>query len=108
MAYGQTGSGKTYTMGTNNEIPEGVIPRAVRTIFNKIAVLKDQYDFTVRVAFVELYNEKLYDLLSQRSKIKEECIVDLREDPTKGYRFKTSFKKTCYLDNLKFEVLVLN
>merc|ERR1712018_497022 len=84
LAYGQTGSGKTYTMGTNNEIPEGVIPRAVRTIFNKIAVLKDQYDFTVRVAFVELYNEKLCDLLSQRSKIKEECIVDLREDPTKG------------------------
>ena len=84
LAYGQTGSGKTYTMGTNNEIPEGVIPRAVRTIFNKIAVLKDQYDFSVRVAFIELYNEKLYDLLSQRSKIKEECIVDLREDPSKG------------------------
>ena len=36
------------------------------------------------MAFVELYKEKLYDLLSTRSKIKEDCIVDLREDPVKG------------------------
>ena len=90
LAYGQTGSGKTFSMGTSNregEIEsalEGVIPRAVKEIFSKIGELQDDYDFCVRVAFIELYKEKLYDLLSIKSKIKEDCIVDLREDPTRG------------------------
>ena len=84
LAYGQTGSGKTFSMGTNNQIPEGVIPRAVREIFHRISSMKNEYDFSIRVAFVELYQEKLYDLLSTKSKIKEDCMVDLREDPSKG------------------------
>jgi hypothetical protein len=68
LAYGQTGSGKTFTMGTccNQATPselEGVIPRAIRDIFGKIASMSD-YDFSVRIAFIELYNEQLYDLLS--------------------------------------------
>ena len=90
MAYGQTGSGKTFSMGTSNregETPvhhEGVIPRAVRDIFDQIKDFKSDYDFCIRVAFVELYKEKLYDLLSPSSKIKEDCMVDLREDPLKG------------------------
>ena len=77
-------------MGTSNregEIEsalEGVIPRAVKEIFSRISEKSDDYDFNVRVAFIELYKEKLYDLLSTKSKIKEDCIVDLREDPTKG------------------------
>ena len=77
-------------MGTSNregETPvhhEGVIPRAVRDIFEKIKDHKSDYDFCIRVAFVELYKEKLYDLLSPSSKIKEDCMVDLREDPLKG------------------------
>ena len=37
----------------------------------------------VRVAFVELYKETLYDLLSPKDK-KEDCAVDLREDPRSG------------------------
>jgi len=68
LAYGQTGSGKTHSMGTccNQLTPlemEGVIPRAIREIFGKIASMSD-YDFSVRIAFIELYNEQLYDLLS--------------------------------------------
>ena len=63
---------------------EGVIPRAVKEIFSRISEKSDDYDFSVRVAFIELYKEKLYDLLSTKSKIKEDCIVDLREDPTRG------------------------
>ena len=68
LAYGQTGSGKTFSMGTccNQSTPiemEGVIPRAIREIFGKISTMSD-YDFTVRIAFIELYNEQLYDLLS--------------------------------------------
>jgi kinesin family protein 4/21/27 len=90
LAYGQTGSGKTYSMGTANredstpDHQEGVIPRAVREIFYRIEGLKTDYDFNVRVAFVELYKERLYDLLSTKSKMKDDCIVDLREDPVRG------------------------
>ena len=90
MAYGQTGSGKTYSMGTANKEgktpldEEGVIPRAMRDIFGRIEKLEDTYDFLVRVSFVELYKEQLFDLLSTKSKQKEDCAVDLREDPIRG------------------------
>lgn len=80
LAYGQTGSGKTHTMGTtfdgnlNDEI--GVIPRAIGEIFEKIATMPND-DFTVQCSFVELYQEKLYDLLSKNSR--DQSVVDIRE-----------------------------
>ena len=38
FAYGQTGSGKTYTMegDINNEYLQGMIPRSIRLIFDKV------------------------------------------------------------------------
>ena len=39
----------------------------------------------VRVAFLELYKETLYDLLSAKGR-KEDCSVDLREDPKAGVK----------------------
>ena len=68
LAYGQTGSGKTHSMGTvsTESTPlelEGTIPRAIREIFHRISNMPS-YDFSVKVAFVELYKEQLYDLLS--------------------------------------------
>ncbi|KAG9155094.1 hypothetical protein Leryth_011080 [Lithospermum erythrorhizon] len=69
FAYGQTGTGKTYTMegGMNNKCGElpaeaGVIPRAVRQIFD---VLEAQNaDYSMKVTFLELYNEEITDLLA--------------------------------------------
>lgn len=71
FAYGQTGTGKTYTMegyrSDENLSWEadphcGMIPRAISQLFDK---LRDQENkFTVRVSFLELYNEDAYDLLS--------------------------------------------
>jgi kinesin family protein 11 len=57
FAYGQTGTGKTYTMEGDIGCPEnaGVIPRSVRTIFEKLDNIGA--DYTVRVSFLELYNE---------------------------------------------------
>ena len=44
FAYGQTGSGKTYTMegppGKNSEDKEGIIPRAMKQVFQTIKELK--------------------------------------------------------------------
>lgn len=86
LAYGQTGSGKTHTMGTtfkgimNEEM--GIIPRAVTDIFTKIETMTD-HEFTVNCSFVELYNEKCYDLLSPNQR--EESIVDIRESDNKVF-----------------------
>ncbi|CAH1777611.1 unnamed protein product [Owenia fusiformis] len=83
LAYGQTGSGKTFTMGSAyNMNPEkdgdnmGVIPRVVQDLFEGINEQPD-YDFVIKVSFLEIHNEDLHDLLSSSSK-KED--VAIRED----------------------------
>lgn len=66
LAYGQTGSGKTYTMGTNYNGEDscgGIIPQVVQTIFRKVDRLKETTEFLVRVSFIEIFKEEVYDLL---------------------------------------------
>jgi len=65
FAYGQTGTGKTHTMEGNVDDPDlqGMIPRAVTSIFESLDNL-DSGEYTVKVSFLELYNEELQDLLS--------------------------------------------
>lgn len=79
LAYGQTGSGKTHSMGTNytGEGEKGVIPRVIDDIFSRIA-LKNDWSFTVTASFMELYQEQLYDLLSDKQR--SQSVVDIRED----------------------------
>lgn len=69
FAYGQTGTGKTYTMegGMRNkggDLPAeaGVIPRAVRQIFDTLEA--QNADYSMKVTFLELYNEEIVDLLA--------------------------------------------
>ena len=65
MVYGQTGAGKTYTMsgGTGNYKTRGCIPRALQEIFAEVNSRPDQV-YTIRMSYLEIYNETLYDLLS--------------------------------------------
>ncbi len=65
FAYGQTGTGKTYTMegDITSEEKRGIIPRAVDTIFTRLQGREDS-EFSVKVSFLEIYNESLRDLLS--------------------------------------------
>ncbi|AFN83904.1 kinesin-like protein [Encephalitozoon romaleae SJ-2008] len=51
FAYGQTGSGKTYTMLGGDE--EGIIKLAIRDILDRRPV---------GISYLEIYNEKLFDL----------------------------------------------
>ncbi|KAJ0084104.1 hypothetical protein Patl1_30819 [Pistacia atlantica] len=69
FAYGQTGTGKTYTMEggarkKNGEFPTdaGVIPRAVKQIFDILEAQNAEY--SMKVTFLELYNEEISDLLA--------------------------------------------
>ena len=72
LAYGQTSSGKTHTMGTsdNFSIPsesKGIIPRAMATLFTFMN--STQYktrNFSIKISFVEIYNEELIDLLGEQ------------------------------------------
>ena len=89
LAYGQTGSGKTHSMGTAYKADiepdlEGVIPRAVRDIFQIIGDKTDT-EYIVRVSFLELYNEQLFDLLSSKPR-REDSMVDIREDGKGGIK----------------------
>ncbi|KAI5180730.1 hypothetical protein NEOKW01_1014 [Nematocida sp. AWRm80] len=55
LAYGQTGSGKTYTMEGTEDNP-GIIPRMLEEVYRK-------EPFTVAISAMEVYNEKVTDLL---------------------------------------------
>ncbi|XP_065438645.1 kinesin-like protein KIF9 isoform X6 [Chrysemys picta bellii] len=65
MCYGQTGAGKTYTMtgATENYKHRGIIPRAIQQVFRAVEEHIDQ-SITVRISYLEIYNETLFDLLS--------------------------------------------
>ncbi|GAB4862075.1 Kinesin-like protein KIN-4C, variant 3 [Ancistrocladus abbreviatus] len=66
LAYGQTGSGKTYTMGTNyngEENTGGIIPKVMETIFSRVESMRDTAEFLIRVSFIEIFKEEVFDLL---------------------------------------------
>ncbi|KAG2661486.1 hypothetical protein PVAP13_1KG507200 [Panicum virgatum] len=66
LAYGQTGSGKTYTMGTDYSGEGncgGIIPQVMETIFRKVDASKDGSEFLIRVSFIEIFKEEVFDLL---------------------------------------------
>ncbi len=83
FAYGQTGSGKSYTMmGSPHE--KGLIPRLCDALFERIeaATRADEgASFKLEVSYMEIYNEKVHDLLDpaggtrQSLKVREHNIL---------------------------------
>jgi len=67
FAYGQTGSGKTFTMEGNEEHP-GLNRRALAELFKVCEDRKADWSYEISVSVMEIYNEKLMDLLSDDSK----------------------------------------
>ena len=68
FAYGQTGSGKTHSM-LGIDADEGIAPRLIRKLFESIEAEKaknpsDRIQYTVELSFLEIYNERVKDLLS--------------------------------------------
>ena len=82
FAYGQTGSGKTYTMfgphwddythsgihyqntlmNLEDRDRNGLIPRSIEEIFSQLDSQGEDERFTVYCSFLQIYNEKLFDL----------------------------------------------
>jgi kinesin family protein 5 len=69
FCYGQTGSGKTHTMmgDMENDSLKGLTPRIVEKIFDTIANSSSDLEFTVKVSFMEIYMERIKDLLNRTS-----------------------------------------
>ncbi|XP_055858961.1 kinesin-related protein 4 isoform X2 [Episyrphus balteatus] len=65
FAYGQTSSGKTYTMMGDEQNP-GVMVLAAKKIFREIEHSTD-WQFLLRVSYIEIYNEKIHDLLNKNN-----------------------------------------
>ncbi|KTW26413.1 hypothetical protein T552_02894 [Pneumocystis carinii B80] len=65
FAYGHTGSGKTYTMMGPNIDSEsrGAIPRIVEYIFESIMKSQSFIEYMVKVSYMEIYMERIRDLL---------------------------------------------
>ncbi|CAG0898160.1 unnamed protein product [Darwinula stevensoni] len=61
-AYGQTGSGKTFTM-LGTEAEPGIAPRAFQRIFQIAHDTKHKFHVKVTAYMLELYNDRLLDLL---------------------------------------------
>ncbi|KAI7851700.1 kinesin motor domain-containing protein, partial [Circinella umbellata] len=76
FAYGQTASGKTYV--STNEQP-GVIPRAINELFAYIEENPGR-EFMLRVSYLEIYKEKIRDLIGDN----DQLIPETREDKKRG------------------------
>jgi hypothetical protein len=65
-------------------VPEedrGIIPKSIRHIFGFIDGADKETKFLVRCSYLEIYNEKVLDLLSGQ---KEKEGLQIKEDPQKG------------------------
>nr|XP_020669064.1 kinesin-like protein KIF13B [Pogona vitticeps] len=66
FAYGQTGSGKSYTMMGTADQP-GLIPRLCSALFERAQEEEsEEQSFKVEVSYMEIYNEKVRDLLDPK------------------------------------------
>uniref|UniRef100_A0A6Q2Y7R2 Kinesin-like protein n=1 Tax=Esox lucius TaxID=8010 RepID=A0A6Q2Y7R2_ESOLU len=82
FAYGQTGAGKSYTMmGRQEEGQEGIIPQLCEDLFKRTFENKDpDLSFSVEVSYMEIYCERVRDLLNPKSK----GTLRVREHPIMG------------------------
>lgn len=88
FAYGMTGTGKTFSMQGTASSP-GVIPLAITDIFSYIRETPSR-EFLLRVSYLEIYNEKIHDLLSEQPVTglgpnqPQQEEIRLREDSKRG------------------------
>jgi kinesin family protein 18/19 len=80
FAYGTTGSGKTYTMTGTVDQP-GIMVLILKDLFKAIEEKRVDKEFSIKMSYVEIYNEVIYDLLIPHGK---DQYLDLREDPVNG------------------------
>ncbi|KAJ3610331.1 hypothetical protein NHX12_022424, partial [Muraenolepis orangiensis] len=85
FAYGQTGSGKSYTM-MGDAGDKGLIPRICEGLFCEISLRseRDAVSFRTEVSYLEIYNERVLDLLHKRPSSAPKGGLRVREHPMDG------------------------
>ena len=58
----------TGTDALENSAEKGIIPRMVEGIFARISETPENIEFTINVSMIEIYNEKIRDLLEPAKK----------------------------------------
>lgn len=75
-AYGQTGSGKTHTIIGDSSQP-GLAPRTFERIFHLAEEHQAQFNVTVSCSMLELYNDRLIDLLrGDQPEVSSTCLAN--------------------------------
>ena len=101
LAYGATGSGKTYTMVGKGENC-GIMIRSIRDLF-KFINNDTTKSYSIKISYVEVYNEVLKDLLSDKNKSPPE----LRVDPNKGVVLQGAENKKVINEEDAFKLITL-
>ncbi|KAK6465004.1 kinesin motor domain-containing protein [Scheffersomyces coipomensis] len=81
FAYGMTGSGKTFSMKGDVGDP-GFVELTIDDIFNKIETDKFHKEYEISVNYLEIYNEKVIDLLEVNNVMNSD--LKIRDDPIHG------------------------
>ncbi|KAL4469452.1 hypothetical protein ABPG74_004705 [Tetrahymena malaccensis] len=91
FAYGQTGAGKTYTLFGDeyknqdflegrDKMAEGIVSLIIKDLFS-IFQKNKEFKYSIKVSYLEIYNENIRDLLVDQGNQSNLMIV---EDPQKG------------------------
>jgi centromeric protein E len=78
FAYGQTSAGKTHTLMGTAEQP-GLMILSLSELFD-MCESKDNWEFLIRISYLEIYNEEVRDLLSKDSS----KALNIHDDPKTG------------------------
>jgi len=62
-----------------NEQSPGIMFNTMKEVFKHVKKLTIEREYTIRVSFLEIYNENIKDLIMVSNDV-----LDLREDPIKG------------------------
>ena len=74
----------------------GIIPRTLHMLFDKL----DGQDFTVRVSYIEIYNEEIMDLMSENFGSENAQKIKIFEDNNKKVCY-TAVVLTIFLEALR-------
>ncbi|KAI3646645.1 hypothetical protein MP228_009573 [Amoeboaphelidium protococcarum] len=105
FAYGQSGSGKTYSI-TGTSLNPGIVPRVSQDLMQKIYDIRQKDPksvITLHLTFMEIYNEKVRDLLfDQGSSTSSTSANDGNNDrhKKKGFKIREHPKTGPYVEGL--------
>lgn len=85
MAYGQTGAGKTHSLMAEDGIAKTLIDKCFSQIYDDV-----KHNYKVTVSYLQIYQEKIFDLLSNNDLNNGKGDLAIRENPRTGI----------YVDNL--------